>query len=536
MRRFTQLFIELDESNKTNAKVAALKRYFAEAPAADAAWALWFLSGNRFKALVRSAHLREWVGTLTGYPDWLVAECYERVGESAETVTLLLPLSTEGTDLSLAEIVTQHIQTLGDWDPPVQFQLLRELWPQLDRPQALVFHKLLTGGFRVGASKALVVRALAELSEVEKEVMAHRLMGRWQPTASFYERIRAQEEVGEERSRPYPFFLASPLEGAPADLEGTVDDWQVEWKWDGIRAQLIKRDGELFLWSRGEEALAERFPEIIRTGAYLPNGTVLDGEVLVWPEGAERPAGFDVLQTRIGRKHLSAAFLAGAPAVFLAYDVMESGGVDLRPEPLHVRRERLEALLAALPEGGALRPSPLVEASGWGGYEEFWDTSRERGVEGLMLKRRTSPYRAGRVRGDWWKWKVDPYTADLVMVYAQAGSGRRASLFTDYTLAARDGDALVPVAKAYSGLTDAEIRTIDRWIKRHTLAKRGPVRTVPPEQVFEIAFEGIRASPRHKSGLALRFPRIVRWREDKPVAEIDTVETLRALLGGGGAP
>jgi DNA ligase 1 len=529
MRRFTQLFTELDESTKTHAKLAALRAYFAAAPPADAAWALWFLTGRRFKALVRGADLRAWAADLTGLPDWIVSECYERVGDGAETVTLLLPLGVEGSDLSLAEMVTRHIQPLGDWDPLVQFQLLRQLWPQLDRAQAFVFHKMLTGAFRVGVSKALVVRALAEVAGVEREVMAHRLMGSWQPTAGFFERLFAAGEAGEDRSRPYPFFLASPCDD-PRELDAPADAWQVEWKWDGIRAQLIKRGGELFLWSRGEEALTERFPELIRAGAFLPAGTVLDGEILIWREGAERPAGFGILQTRIGRKRPGAALLAGTPAVFLAYDLLEQGGVDIRDRPLRERREGLEATLRRLPPGGALRLSPPVEASTWEALAVCRESSRERGVEGLMLKRRDSPYRSGRVRGDWWKWKVEPFTVDLVMVYAQAGHGRRASLFTDYTLAARDGEALVPVAKAYSGLTDAEIAELDRWIKRHTLARRGPVRTVPPAQVFEIAFEGIRRSARHRGGLALRFPRIRRWRRDKPPEEADTLEALRALL------
>ncbi len=528
MRRFTQLYVELDESNATTAKLAALKRYFREAPAADAAWALWFLMGRRLRSIVRSRDLRQWVGSATDFPAWLVDACYERVGDAAEVVSLLLPANSgDGTASSLCTIVTEHVQALGDWDPPVQFQLLREQWLLLNRSQAFVFHKLLTGNFRVGVSRSLVTRALAEVAGVEREVMAHRLMGNWQPAPSFFEQILRGEMEDEGTSRPYPFFLASPLDRG-ANL-GEPDAWQVEWKWDGIRAQLIKRRGEIHLWSRGDESLVEQFPEIVQAAAYLPDGTVLDGEILIWSEGDDSPSGFEVLQTRIGRKRLSARILAEAPAVFQAYDLLEATGVDLRKDLLVERRAKLEAVVVPLRQP-ALKVSPVVEAADWTAYETLWHTARDRGVEGFILKRRNSPYRAGRVRGDWWKWKVDPLTADLVLLYAQAGHGRRASLFTDYTLGAWDGDRLVTVAKAFTGLTMDEIEEIDKWVKTHTLAKRGPIRTVPPTLVFEIAFDAVRESRRHKSGLALRFPRISRWRQDKRTEEADSVETLRRLL------
>lgn len=530
MQAFTELYYQLDESNRTNAKVLALANYFREAAPEDAVWALWFLVGNRFKTLVRRSHLREWVESLSGYPSWLVETCYERVGDSAETVSLLLPESGEATDLSLSEIITQHVQTLGDWDPMVQFQLLRELWPTMSRRQAFVFHKLLTGGFRVGVSKALVVRALSEVSGLEKDVIAHRLMGKWRPTARFYAALVSPEHGRGDISRPYPFYLATACEDPEDGLAAPLKDWQVEWKWDGIRAQLIKREGEIFLWSRGDESVTEQFPEIVQAAAYLENGTVLDGEILIWPGEAKQPAGFDVLQTRLGRKHVSAQVLRERPAVFQAYDLIERQGEDLRTQALSERRSALEDCIEKLPTGGALRISEIVRAPDWSHLRALWKTSRERGVEGFMLKRRASPYRSGRVKGDWWKWKVDPFTADLVMLYAQAGSGRRAGLYTDYTFGAWNGDKLVTVAKAYSGLTQAEIREVDRWIKKNTLASRGPVRTVPAELVFEVAFEGLRRSKRHKSGLAMRFPRIHRWRREKPAAEADTLETLEALL------
>lgn len=528
MRRFTQLFDELDASNRTLDKVDALKRYFREAPPADATWGLWLLVGKRFPALVKSKRLREWAADAAGLPDWLVDECYERVGDLAETVSLLLPLDDAGTDLPLHVMLEEKVRGLGDWDDVVRFQLLREIWKTLNRPQAFVFHKMLTGGLRVGVSRSLVIRALAEMAGVEKQIIAHRLMGNWQPTARFFTDLLAIEEGEADNSRPYPFYLASPLDD-PANELPDAPEWLLEWKWDGIRAQLIKRKGELFLWSRGDELVSEQFPEILESAARLPNGTVLDGEILCWSDG--RPLGFNALQTRIGRKYVSPKLRRECPAVFMAYDYLEADGEDIRRQPLRERRARLETLCREHGDRApALRISPLVEATSWSAFGEHRATSRAQGVEGLMIKHRESPYESGRVRGSWWKWKVAPLTADLVMIYAQAGHGRRASQFTDYTLAAWDGDELVPVAKAYTGLTAEEIREVDAWVKSHTLKRHGPVRTVPGELVFEIAFEGIRPSKRHRSGIALRFPRIHRWRRNKPASEADSLATLRALI------
>ena len=537
MKRFTQLFRELDDSNRTGDKVEALRRYFSEAPARDAAWILWFFWGNRLRLRIPSRRLRQWAADLSGHPDWLVESCYERVGDLAETAALLLPLGKgTGTGLPLHEVVEERLMPLRDWDDRFQFQLIRDFWLSLNRDEALVLNKMLTGGFRIGVSRLLVVRALSLALGIDRAVLTHRLMGEWEPTEAFY-RSLTDEEANEEAkaTRPYPFYLASPVEGGPDSL-GPPTDWQAEWKWDGIRAQLIRREGACHLWSRGDERVTESFPEILEAASGIPEGTVLDGEILCWKDN--RPAGFHVLQTRLNRKALNAGILREAPVVFMAYDCLESDGRDLRGEALVDRRRRMEGHIARA-GAPALRASPIVEAGSWDDLREIRERAREEGVEGIMLKRRDSAYKVGRVRGEWWKWKVDPHTADLVMVYAQAGHGRRATLYTDYTLAARDGDRLVPVAKAYSGLTDAEIRKLDHWIKRNTLARRGPVRAVlvrplreqvPPEQVFEIGFEGLRPSSRHKSGLAMRFPRILRWRKDKPLAEIDTVESLRRLL------
>jgi DNA ligase-associated putative exonuclease len=317
---------------------------------------------------------------------------------------------------------------------------------------------------------------------------------------------------------------------APPSADGSA--WAR--RWDGIRAQLIRRAGRSFLWSRGEELLNGRFPEVEEAGALLPEGTVLDGELLPWVDDA--PLAFAQMQRRIGRKTLGRKILTEVPVVLVAFDLLEEGGEDLRDRPLVERRARLGALLAHTGLAGRLVLSPAVAWRDWPDIVAARARARETGAEGLMLKRSASVYGVGRRRGDWWKWKVDPLSVDAVLIYAQPGSGRRAGLFTDYTFGIWDGDRLVPFAKAYSGLTDDESRRVDAFVRRNTLEKFGPVRTVRPELVFELAFEGIQRSTRHKSGVAVRFPRMARWRTDKRPEDADTLETVRALIPAEDGP
>jgi DNA ligase-1 len=440
----------------------------------------------------------------------------------AETIALLLPETGASSGRPLSYWVEERLLPLRDAFEEEQKASVTGAWRELDRTQRFVWNKLLTGAFRVGVSQRLITRALASVGGIEDAMVAHRLMGSWEPTPGFYEGLLSAEAEGADVGRPYPFFLAHPLEGGPEVL-GDPAEWQGEWKWDGIRAQLIRRAGQTFLWSRGEELIGEGFPEIVEIGDLLPDGTVLDGEVLPWNESGVMP--FTHLQRRISRKVLTRKILDEVPAGFLAYDLLELDGRDVRDQPLAWRRERLEPLVRP-----PLRVSPLVALGSWDDLAAQRAACRDRGVEGLMLKRKTAPYRVGRVRGDWWKWKVEPFTVDAVLIYAQRGSGKRASLYTDYTFGIWDNGRLVPFAKAYSGLTDAEIRQVDAFVRRNTVEKFGPVRTVKPELVFELAFEAIQESTRHKSGIAVRFPRILRWRRDKPIEEADSLETVRALL------
>ncbi len=532
MKSFAALYASLDETTKTSEKVDALARYLAATPPEDAAWAVHFLSGRRPKRLVGARKLAEWAMEATGTPEWLFGECYDSVGDLAETIALLLPPSGSASDLPLHAWIEDRLLTLRGEDEDTQRRALLASWAELDGPQAFVWNKLITGSFRVGVSQGLLVRALARVGGVEEAAVAHRLMGSWEPTPETYARLLGADTTDADASRPYPFYLAHALEGGPETLGADAGEWVAEWKWDGIRAQVVRRAGTTWIWSRGEELVTERFPEVAQAASLLPEGTVLDGELLPWRDGMPLP--FAQLQRRIGRKTLGARILAEVPVHLVVYDLLEDGGEDVRERPLAWRRARLEALLAALPAGaGRFLLSPLAgaEGGGWDGVRAAHAGSRERGAEGLMLKRLDSPYRVGRKRGDWWKWKVEPFAVDAVLIYAQRGSGRRASLYTDYTFAVWDDERrLVPFAKAYSGLTDEEIRRVDAFVRRNTLNRFGPVREVKPELVFELAFEGIQLSPRHRSGVAVRFPRMARWRQDKPAEEADTLASLRALL------
>jgi len=527
MRQFAELFAALDGTTKTTAKLAALTHYFQTAPEDDRVWTIALLSGRRPKRSVTSTELREWAAEAAGLPLWLFEESYAMVGDLAETIALILPVAEGVETPSLSAIIAELMLLTGQSSEARKAAILA-YWARLGPTERLLFNKLITGGFRMGVSQGLMTRALSTATGVEEAVLAHRLMGDWAPQTTRFDML-VRDDASGPASRPYPFALAAPLEDGPEGL-GDPGDWRAEWKWDGIRGQLIQRTGAFALWSRGEELITDRFPEFAALADFLPPGTVIDGEVLAWDREADRPLPFADLQKRIGRKTVPKKLLVEAPALMLAYDLLEDGGQDWRDRPFAERRARLEAVVAGLPEGMPLRLSPEIAFESWGGLGAERLGAREMRAEGVMIKRAASAYHVGRKRGDWWKWKLDPWTVDAVMIYAQAGHGRRANLYTDFTFAVRDGNALVPFTKAYSGLTDAEFSEITRWVQKNTLERFGPVRRVPPELVFEIGFEGIQESPRHKSGIALRFPRMIRWRRDKPVDEIDTLEGLRDLL------
>ena len=578
MKAFARLFAELDASTATGAKVDALKRYFALAQPADAAWAVYFLAGGKPRQVVPTALLRALACERAGISEWLFEAAYQAVGDLAETIAHVLPPAASTSNVGLAEWVEQRLLPLRGIAPAEQAARITAYWDELDSAGRFLLIKLIGGGFRVGVSKLLVQRALAEQAGVDAKLVAQRMMGytdaKAQPDAQRYAQLVSLDgPSAQDAGQPYPFFLAHALDGSADTFDarlGPPGDWLVEWKYDGIRAQVLKRAGQVWVWSRGEELVTDRFPEVVALAQPLPDGTVLDGEIVVWKDG--RPAPFNLLQQRIGRKTLTKRVLADAPVGFIAYDLLERDGADLRDAAQHMRREALLTLAAmaaqaapAAGEGG-LRVSPVETRDSWAALATLREEARDRGVEGFMLKHREARYGSGRRKqddlagGTWWKWKVEPFSADAVLIYAQAGHGRRASVYTDYTFAvwnrapvdAAEAQAvvdaiarrepaqpgalqLVAFAKAYSGLTDAEFRDVDRVIRQTTLEKFGPVRSVKPTLVFELGFEGINRSPRHKSGIAVRFPRMLRIRGDKPLHEADSLQTLEALLGHSGS-
>lgn len=539
MHRFTRLFIELDSTTRTSEKLAALENYFRSVPPEDGAWALTLLVGKRPRRAISHTEMRRAVSQRAGIPMWLISECHDTVGDLSETLALLLPASDRCSLRPLSRVFDEWLTPLRSSDERSRAALLNEAWDELDTRQRLVFHKLISGSFRVGVQRRLVVRALANITALDPAIIEHRLNAPWKPTPDNFRRILSPEGDASDPAAPYPFFLATPIRPNADDpisedvawIEHHLAhpaDWLAEWKWDGIRAQLINRPGLTMLWSRGEEHITGAFPELRALGMVLPPHTVIDGEIVAWHDN--RPLPFSDLQRRLNRKQRELMLFDDVPVRFLAYDLLEFRGIDLRDLPTTERRRKLESLCSTLPDQESLTLSPTIDFGSWQDLADKRATSRERGVEGIMLKRKAAPYRAGRSRGDWWKWKIDPDTIDAVLVYAQRGSGKRASLFTDYTFALWDDNELVPVTKAYSGLTDEEIRRVDDFIKKHTTGRQGPIRMVEPRLVFEIAFEGLRESDRHRSGIALRFPRMHRWRTDKSPSDADTLATLRAML------
>jgi len=551
MKAFAALYRELDATTSSLAKQAALQRYLRAAAPEDAAWAVYFLAGGKPRQLVPTKLLRLLAQASAGLPEWLFDESYEAVGDLAETISLLLPPPTEQHDLGLAVWIEQHLLPLRKTPPDQLADVLRAQWQQLAADERLVYFKLMTGSFRVGVSRLQVTQALAAVGGLDPKRVAQRLMGythiSGQPSAADYAGLIGAEDDSERNQKtsgqPYPFFLAHPF-ALPVEqfdaVLGPPADWIVEWKWDGIRAQLVKRAGAVSLWSRGEELVTDRFPELATMGAALPDGTVLDGEIVVWRDDRVQP--FAELQRRIGRKTLGPKLLREIPVVLLGYDLLEWQGRDLRTTPQQERRALMDELVTQV-QHPQLIASPMLTGDSWADLSRQREAARSMGVEGMMLKQRHAHYGVGRTKdvGTWWKWKIDPLSIDAVLIYAQRGHGRRASLYSDYTFAVWDGPPeqedrkLVPFAKAYSGLTDVEMGRVDAVIRKTTIESFGPVRSVKPTLVFELGFEGIARSTRHKSGIAVRFPRMLRWREDKPVAEADTLDTLAALLPASGS-
>ena len=524
---FAALVNVLGTSTKTTDKLNSLVSYFATADHQDIVWVIALFSGRKPKRAINTRLLAEWCVAEANLPGWLFGESYHTVGDLAETIALLLPEPV--TDSYISKPLYYYIDTfrqIEKQEEAIKKTFVTDSWHQMNQNQRFVFNKLITGAFRIGVSQKMMVNALAKFTGHEASLIAHRISGGWDPSTTTFNDLLNESHAAADFSKPYPFYLAYALEADPSTL-GSANEWQVEWKWDGIRGQMIKRNDELFVWSRGEELMTEKFPEYHSLAGLLPNGVVIDGEII--PSIDNKPLPFALLQTRIGRKNVTKKNLQETPMTFFAYDLLEYNYEDWRGKPLVERRKKLEEIIADL-NTPTIFLSPIVEFEHWDDLQPLRNTSREMGAEGFMIKRKDSIYQVGRKVGDWWKWKIEPLVIDCVMIYAEKGSGRRSNLYTAYTFAVKDGEKLVPFTRAYSGLTDKEFNEVDFFVKRNSIEKFGPVRTVKPELVFEIAFEGIAASNRHKSGVALRFPRISRWRKDKKADEINTLEDLKKML------
>lgn len=525
MQAFTDMYLTIDQTTSTKKKVQAIVDFFKVADDKDKLWAIALFTHRRNKRTVKTTLLREWAAEYSGIPLWLFEDSYHIVGDLAETISLVVPKTTSKSEKSLTEWIHEidHLKNVSE-DEKKSFIL--NAWSILDQNQRFLFNKLITGGFRIGISKKSITKALAQYTNTEENVIAHRLMGNWHADDITFQELLINSNPEDDLSKPYPFYLAYALEDEPQEL-GDINDWQAEWKWDGIRGQIIKRNGQLYIWSRGEELVTDKFPELKILENNITDNWVIDGEIIGMKDGI--PLDFHQLQTRLNRKTVSKKHLSDTPISVIAYDILEYDGNDIRQQSLKERRLLLEKTVSEI-NSEKLSLSPIIESNNWGKLIARRETSREMNAEGLMLKRKNSEYKSGRKKGDWWKWKVDPMTIDAVMIYAQRGHGRRANLYSDFTFAVWDGDILIPFAKAYSGLTDAEFKEITQFVKKNTRERFGPVTSVNPELVFELAFEGIAISKRHKSGIALRFPRIKRWRKDKPAKEANTLEDLKLFL------
>jgi DNA ligase 1 len=533
MKLFADLITTLGTSTKTNDKLAALTAYFSNAADKDKTWVIAIFSGRRPRRTVPSSLLQEWCVEITAIPPWLFEECYHTVGDLAETLALLMPEGGQEASIHPLYYYLDRLTGLDKADDATKRDFVLASWKEMTRAEMFVFNKLITGNFRIGVSQKMMVNALAKTVHLNPSVIAHRISGNWDPAAFSFGALMNEETAAGDDSKPYPFYLAYAFEDDLPSL-GEPGEWFAEWKWDGIRGEIIKRNGNLFVWSRGEELMTDKFPEYEPLRKAMPDGVALDGEIIcLSPAHSDRidfvPLPFAALQTRIGRKNITRKQLTEAPVGFIAYDILEYRGEDFRDHSQEQRRSLLEEIVGQIGQP-FLRLSPIIPFESWDQLTGIRTRARELGSEGIMLKRKNAIYQVGRKRGDWWKWKIDPLTIDAVMVYAQKGHGRRSNLYTDYTFAVRDGDKLVTFTKAYSGLTDKEFNEVDAFVKRNSIEKFGPVRTVKPELVFEIAFEGIAASGRHKSGVALRFPRISRWRKDKKPVEANTMDDLRQML------
>ena len=539
LNKFSKLFEDLDSNNSSNKKVNSLTKYFKLNNNLNNILTIYLLIGKKNKRFISGKSLREYYANIYKIPKWLIDECYSKVGDSAEVISLLLQdkllEKNIKDDISLNELINEILPKLKKLDENKKKLYIKSLWEKISKDNQLIFNKILSGTFRIGVSKGLVVKAISNMTGVDESIILHRLMGELEPIEETYMFLINQKlEQKELDYKPYPFQLANTFDERIKETI-SVDKYQFESKWDGIRSQIIKRSNNISIWTRGEELVNKTFPELIKIISHFKNDFVLDGEILIWDENKNRPKNFSLLQKRLGRKSPSLKIQKDLPVVFMAYDILEINGKDIRSKILSERRNILEKSFSNLISEdksiiGKIKITKLHQISNWIDLEEVKNSARKSNTEGLVIKDKQSEYVPGRKKGNWWKYKIDPMQLDGVLIYARPGSGKRADLYTDYSFGIWEDNKLVKFANAYSGLNNEEIRELDKWIRRNTLEKFGPVRSVKPELVFEISFDNIQISKRHKSGIALRFPRITKWRRDKNIMEADNLENALKMI------
>ena len=539
LNKFSKLFEDLDSNNSSNKKVNFLTKYFKLNNNLNNILTIYLLIGKKNKRFISGKSLREYYANIYKIPKWLIDECYSKVGDSAEVIALLLQdkilEKNIKDDISLNELINEILPKLKKLDENKKKLYIKSLWEKISKDNQLIFNKILSGTFRIGVSKGLVVKAISNMTGVDESIILHRLMGELEPIEETYMFLINQKlEQKELDYKPYPFQLANTFDERIKETI-SVDKYQFEPKWDGIRSQIIKRSNNISIWTRGEELVNKTFPELIKIISHFKNDFVLDGEILIWDENKNRPKNFSLLQKRLGRKSPSLKIQKDLPVVFMAYDILEINGKDIRSKILSERRNILEKSFSNLISEdksiiGKIKITKLHQISNWIDLEEVKNSARKSNTEGLVIKDKQSEYVPGRKKGNWWKYKIDPMQLDGILIYARPGSGKRADLYTDYSFGIWEDNKLVKFANAYSGLNNEEIRELDKWIRRNTLEKFGPVRSVKPELVFEISFDNIQISKRHKSGIALRFPRITKWRRDKNIMEADNLENALKMI------
>jgi len=540
LNNFSELFLNLDSSNSTNNKIEVLKNYFLSNDPIDNSWAIYLLTGKSNKRFISGRYLKNLFSELYEYPVWLIDTCYLKVGDSAEVITLLLKNKSTSRkkvllNISLNELLSKTIPDLSKLNDEEKNFKIKNMWETLPEDNHLIFNKILTGTFRVGVSIGLITKSISKLINIDEEIISHRLMGNFEPSIDSYEfLINKNINLQELNSKPFPFLLANTIEDKI--FKHSINDFQFEWKYDGIRMQLIKRSGNVSLWTRGQELVNDSFPELVDKMSHIKDDFVLDGELLVWNFKEQIAFDFSLLQKRINRKSPTRSIQIKYPIIFIAYDLLEINGRDIREIKLENRRIELEKYFSKWHNktenniSAIFKICNLIFPKDWPDALNYKEKSRENNTEGLIIKKKTSIYSSGRKRGIWWKYKVDPMQLDAVLIYAKGGSGRRAGLYTDYSFALWKDKELIKFASAYSGLTNIEIKELDKWIRKNTIEKFGPVRSLKPEMVFEISFEKIQISKRHKSGIAVRFPRITKWRKDKKINDADSLENAYELM------